>query len=140
MISTNPVKSLGQTVYQIVFGALLLIVVGQFLWGKFHSWRSGTWKERATDAQEAATQAQANADSADAGASNATTTRQNIDAGTVTVRVETEQSAQRMESYANRAAPVADLDPIDPDIVRELEQAESRARSAAAGLQRTHAR
>lgn len=135
-----PRPTLGQTIYLGIVGALLLIAVGFFAWGQFSSWRAGNWKDRAKDAQAAAGAAQANADSANAGAANATLTRQNMDAGTVTVRVETEAAARRIEGYANRPAPVADLAPVDPDVVRELEAAEDRARAAADRLRRKYHR
>lgn len=135
-----PRPSLGQTIYMAVVGGLLLIAVALFAWGQFSAWRAGSWKDRAKDAEAAAGTAQANADSANAGAANASLTRQNMDASTVTVRVETEAAAQRIEGYANRPAPVADLSPVDPDVVRELDAAEARARAAADRLRRKGAR
>ena len=140
MIGLTPMKSLGQAVYTGIVAVLLLIAVVMFAWGQFQSWRSGTWKGRAQDAAAAAKTAQGNADSANAGAENATATRASIDAGTITVRVETEESARRIESYAYHPAPAADLAPVDPDVLRELEAAERQARAAADRLQRARTR
>lgn len=138
MIGLTPVKSLGQAVYQGIVAVLLLIAVVMFAWGQFQSWRSGTWKGRAEDAAMAARTAQGNADSANAGAANATATRTNVDTGTFTVRVETEQSAGRIEAHAPESA--AAVRTADPDILRELADAESRARAAADRLQRARTR
>lgn len=138
MISVNPVKSLGQTVYTSIVAALLLIAVAMLAYGQYQSWRSGTWKGRAEQAATAAKVAQGNADSANAGAANASATRTNIDAGTFTVRVETEQSAGRIEAHEPPSA--AAVRPADPDILRELADAERQARAAADRLQRARPR
>lgn len=131
---------LGDMFVRGVIVVLVLVVLAQIAFGWITGMRADYWKGEAETARGAATTAQANANSANAGAMNATQTRTNIDAGTFTVRVATEQSAQRIESYVDRPIAPADLDPIDPDVMRELEGAEDRARAAANRLQRKGAR
>lgn len=138
ILTPNPIKSFAQAAYLGVVGLLLLVALGMFVYGQFSAWRSGTWKQRAEDAAAAATTAQDNADSANAGAANATTTRTAIDWGTVTVRVDTEQSAERIKSHVS-----TDPDPAgvpDADVVRELEAANHAYRTAADRLQRADPR
>lgn len=131
---------LGDLFVRGVIVVLVLLVLAQIAFGWFTGMRADYWKGQAEDARGAAATAQTNATSANAGAANATQTRTNIDAGTFTVRVATEQSAQRIETYADRPIAPADLDPVDPDVLRELEGAEGRARAAADRLQRKGAR
>lgn len=133
-------KTIGQYVYQAIVALLVVVALLSLVWSGFQSWRARSASARADHNAAAAITAQANATSADTGAANATTTRTNIDAGTLTVRVETEQSAGRIETYANRPVPAADRAPVDPDVVRELEEAAHRVRAASDRLQRKDAR
>jgi hypothetical protein len=138
VIAPNPVKSFAQAAYMGLVGLLLLLALGMFVSGQFSAWRSGTWQQRAEDAAAAASTAQGNADSANAGAANATTTREALDWGTVTVRVDTAQSAERIQNHVS-----TDPDPDglpDPDVVRELEAADRAYRAAGDRLQRAHPR
>lgn len=132
--------TLGDTVVRVVVALLvvtaLVLIVGSLAFGKLGWWRAEVWQQRAETADQAARTAQANAESANAGAANATQTRSQMDAGTVTVRVETEAAAQRIEEHANHPSPVVDLEPVDAGVLRELEAAETRARAAADRLQR----
>lgn len=140
MIATpaRTAKTFAQAAYMAVVGLLLLLALVMFVWGQVSNWRAGTWKTRAEEASVAATAAQGNADSANAGAANATTTRTAIDWGAVVVRVDTEQSAQRIQAHV----------PIDPDtsglpdadVLRELEAADRAYRAAGDRLQRAHLR
>lgn len=139
MIGT-PRPTLGQMVYTGIVLVLLVLAAAMMGWAAFESWRARSATARADKATSAANTAQANATSANAGAANATTTRAAIDAGTVTVRVQTEQSAGRIETHANRPVAANDRAPVDADVLRELEDAEGRARAAADRLQRTHPR
>lgn len=139
MIGT-PRPTLGQMVYTGIVLVLLVLAAGMLGWAAFESWRARSANARADKATAAAHTAQGNANSANAGAANATTTRAAIDAGTVTVRVQTEQSAGRIEANANRPVAPSDRAPVDADVLRELEDAEGRARAAAARLQRKDTR
>ena len=129
--------TLGGTVVRVVFVVLLLVLAVQVLGGRLGWWRAGVWKERAEEQRDIASQAQAEANSANAGAQNATETRQRVDLVLSGIPSQTEASAQRIEQHADRPAPVADLDPIDPAVVRELEDGEARVRAASDRLQRT---
>lgn len=137
----NPFKgaSLGDTVVRCVFLGLVLVLLAQCVGGKLAWWRADAWKERAQESAAAATQAQDNANSANAGAENATVTRQGIDLIVTTVPAKAEASAQRIERYAP-PVPVPAAGPADPDVMRELEDAEAVARAAANRLQRTRTR
>jgi len=137
----NPLKgaSLGDTVVRCVFLGLVLVLLAQCVGGKLGWWRADVWKERAQESQAAATQAQANADSANAGAENATVTRQAVDLIVTTVPARAEASAQRIENYAP-TVPAPAGGPADPDVMRELEEAEASARAAANRLQRARTR
>lgn len=139
MIGLLKGPTLGATVVRCVFAALVLVLVWQFISGGFGWWRANVWKERAEENKTAAVQAQANANSANAGAENATVTRQAVDLIVTTVPAKAEASAQRIENYAPPVpSPVAG--PADPDVMRELEDAEAAARAAANRLQRTRTR
>jgi len=131
--------TLGDTVVRVVFVVLLLVLAVQVLGARLGWWRAGVWKERAQESAAAATQAQAEAKSANAGAENATVTRQAVDLIVTTVPAKAEASAQRIENYAP-AVPAPAAGPADPDVMRELEEAEASARAAANRLQRARAR
>lgn len=127
--------NLGETFARCIFAVLILIVVWQAISGGIGWWRSDVWKERAHTSNAAAEQAQAEAASANVGAQNATATRQGIDLIVTTVPAKAEASAQRIEKYAP-AVPAPVAGPADPDVMRELEEAEASARAAANRLQR----
>lgn len=136
-------KTLGETVYRLVLAGLLLVAIGWTAWafvsGRWWAWRADVWKERAQAAADAARQERANARSADAGAANATATRQGMDTATGAVRAETEAAAERIERHAHPDNPAA-VDDAGAELVRELDDAEARARAAADRLQRTRSR
>lgn len=133
-----PIRNFAKAAYLAVVGILLLAALAMFVWGQVSSWRAGTWEDRARQASAAATTAQANASSANAGAANATATREAIDFGSVTVRVETEQSARRIQDHdPNHTEPAG---APDADVLRELEDASRKYRAAADRLQRARTR
>ena len=137
MIGTLPTpKDLRRSVVLVLAGVVgVLLVLAVLVLGGYGWWLKHQ-ADKVPELQQAAAQAQGNANSANAGAANASGTRAAIDAGTVTVRLETDAAVQRIEGYANRPVPAADLDPVDADVVRELDAAEGRARTAADRLQR----
>lgn len=118
----------------LCFLAILCGLVYAQFGAKFWAWRAEHWRDKAVEYAEQAKVEAANARSANAGAVNATVTRENIDAGTLTIKVETEQSAERIEQHAQ---PDTADDPADADILQELDAAESRVRAAQDRLQRT---
>lgn len=137
MIGTVPTpKDVKRTALLVLAGiagvalVLAVLILGGYVWWLSHQ------ASKVPDLRAAAATAQANASSANAGAANASTTRAAIDAGTVTVRLQTEDSARRIENHEQDPDGNADAEP-DADIVRELEDAEDRARAAANRLQRT---
>lgn len=130
-------RGLAGTIRAVLLWALaifLLLLIGWgLLSGRFWAWRAEFWKERAVEAADRAAVAERQAESTEQGAANATYTRQQMDAGTVTVRIEAEESAQRIEAHVpsnvDRAA-----EP-DADVLRELEAADRAYRAAADRLQ-----
>jgi hypothetical protein len=132
-------ETLGKTIYNIValvaLAGLLLFFGWGVLTGKYWQWKADRMETRAENAEAIAGVATANANNANGAASNASTTRGNMDGQTVEVRIHTDDAARRAESYVPN-----DLDSVDggvpADIVRELENAHDRARSAADRLQR----
>lgn len=126
--------TLGEQVFRAVVLVLVIVLVYQWAAGSIGWWRADVWKDRAGENKAAAEQAQANAVSANAGAANATETRQKVDVVISTVPAKAEASAQRIEARETPSA--ADAGPVDPYILRELEDAEAEARAAADRLQR----
>jgi hypothetical protein len=129
--------TLGQTVYNVLAAAALL---GVLSWvgigvasGKFWKWRAHSLEDRAIGAENRAATAETNAANANGSAANATQTRAAIDAGTLSIRVTTEQAAGRVE-YG--AYDIGDDGSLPPDLVRDVDAAHDRARAAANRLQR----
>lgn len=131
--------SVGATVYNyLAAGALLgLLVFGSYvvLTGKYWKWQAGRANDRADVAEENAATAQGNADRANGSAENATFTRQRMDDGKLDITVTTTQAAERAEKYDPTIDPDYDGG-VSPDLVRELEAAQDRARAAKNRLQR----
>lgn len=132
---------LAKSAVGVLVALLVAWALGTLAWANVKSvWfqnKAERAEVRAERAEATAVTAQGNANSANAGAVNATTTRQAMDAAVTDARVATQASATRIENYAHRDAPIADIrDPVDPDILRELDEADRRARAAADRLQR----
>lgn len=131
---------MGKVVVWSFAGLMVLLVLCGLIYAqfgaKFWAWRAEVWKDRAVEYAEQAKVEQANSKSSNQGFANATATRQNMDAGTITVRVETQESAERIETHAQ---PDTADDPADDDILSELSEAESRYGASADRLQRTGA-
>ena len=136
-------KTLGQTIYNYIAAGVLLFVVALIAWGlisgKFWKWKAERAEDRADVAEANAAVAQGNAISANAGAENATITRGNMDAGSLNIRFITDQAATRAENHDD-SNPVGDDGALPADLVRELDEADDRARAAANRLQRKNAR
>ncbi len=132
MIPESPKKTAEAVAGMLIAGLLAIVVLGGLGYVGWLKWKAG----KAERAIEAAKTAQANADSADAGAENATRTRQTMDAVTVDLRINAEQSARRIE----HADPAAGQPGAGADVMRELVDAESGYRAAADRLQRARPR
>lgn len=135
MIPTK--KTIGQYFANIVVLLLVLWVAWAFISGAFARWQLGRAKARAETAEAAARIERANAQGARAGAQIATDTRGRIDTLVVEVRDKTAQRADRIEQHAD---PDADTGKPDPDVLRDLEDAEAEYRAAASRLQRPRTR
>lgn len=131
--------SLGATVYNYVAAAALLglLMFGAYilLTGKYWKWQANRANDRADVAEENAATAQGNADRANGAAGNATLTRQNMDRGKLDITVTTNAAAARAEKYDPTNDPDYDGG-VSPELVRELEAAQNRARAASDRLQR----
>lgn len=116
-----------------VLGVLLVLTVlglGGYVWWLQHQ------ASKVPELRAAAQTAQANAESANAGATNATATRAAMDTAGIDIRLHTDDSARRIEDHEQADdAGRADAEP-DPDVLRELADAQARARAAANRLQR----
>jgi hypothetical protein len=125
-------RGLGATVkWAFIWGCALLIVGGLafgLISGKFWTWRAHVWKDRAVAAAADAKVERKNADDANAGARNATVTRERIDLVISDTREAMEASATKIE---DKAAPYDESDePVDADVLAEIEAAEKRAAAA----------
>lgn len=133
--------TLGDTIYRSLLAAavlgILAMVLFSLIFGKWASWRAGTWKERAQEANQAAQAAQANANSANAGAANAAETRDRIDLHVDLARSDTQASAGRIEDH--EPTDVVPAGAPDDDVLLELEAGENQYRAAADRLQRKRA-
>lgn len=136
-------KTLGQTIYNYIAAGVLVFVLLLVAWGiisgKFWKWKAQRAEDRADVAEANAEVAQGNAISANAGAENATVTRGNMDAGSLNIRFITDQAATRAENHDD-SNPVRDDGALPDDLVRELDEADDRARAAANRLQRKGSR
>lgn len=121
--------------------AIALIAVLSFgqIRAKYYKWRLGNSQETAQAAkQEAATQTQ-RADTAET--SNDIQTKATEASGRVQIDVvlPAERSAQRIEAKQN-ANPTAHDDPVDADVLRELDQADAAYTRATSKVQRARSR
>lgn len=127
----------GRAIYQSLLALVALVVVVVIAWGlisgRFWAWRADVWKDKATQAAGEAVSQKANATSARAAASNAIETRERIARVVVEVRDRSDARAERIESHADTAADVGELDPA---VLRELADAEAEYRAASARLRR----
>lgn len=130
--------TLGRTVYNVLAALAVLAVLAFLAFSGFQSWRIGNLKDRAESAEaNAAAQTKAADDNAGA-ALNATATRAAVDNAILQIRVTTEQAAAR--AAANESNAPGDDGSPSADLLRELEEARTRATSAADRLQRTRPR
>lgn len=133
-------ETLGKTIYNVLVFLAALGLVGYLAFsmiaGKFWHWRADKANDRADHAEAVAAVQTRNATNADGSAANATITRDNMDRGKLEITVRTEQAA---EKYDNATTIVSDSGDLDPDLVRDVEAARDRARSAADRLQRASA-
>lgn len=131
--------TVGATVYNYAVAIALvgLLIFGGYviLTGKWYQWRADVANKRADVAEENAAVAQGNADRANGAAENAAITREKIDAGKLDIIVTTNAAATRAEKYDPTIDPDYDGG-VSPDLVRELEAAQDRARTSANRLQR----
>ena len=128
-------RNLGKTAYNaalaLFLGLALVWVVYSVVSGKFSRWQRDSARERADIAEQAAANALANAASANAGAKNAALTRGRTDELVIDVRGLSELAASRMESaIPHEAAP----EPVDEDVLAELDAAEDRIAAQAKRL------
>lgn len=116
-----------------VFAAALIFGVG------WKVYRVEGLRRTAVEASERAIRESERAKRLAASASIATNTRDAMDQVQFTVNLPAEESARRMEAQANASPDPADRRP-DPDVVRQLEEAEARVSAASRRLQRTGSR
>lgn len=131
--------TLGKTVYNCIVAGLVVVLLSWAGWtaakGKFWHWRADRQEVRADRAEAKAEVAAVNAINADGAAANATQTRAALDTATATARTNTAAAVKRINDHA--PSPVSATGLPDPVVVRELDSAHDRARSAADRLQRT---
>lgn len=116
-----------------LFGIALIFGVG------WKVYRVEQLRKTAIEASERAKEASDRAKRFAAGASIATDARDAMDQVQFTVNLPAEESARRMEAKAN-ASPDPSAGRPDPDIVRQLEEAEARVSAAGRRLQRKDSR
>lgn len=130
--------TLGKTVYNVL---KLLAALGVVAWlvfalvtGRIYEWRLNRATDRAETAEATAQVATKAAADSDAAAVNATDTRGRVDRVVVEVQNQTQQAVERARNYEGSIPADGSL---PADLVRELEEARTRATTAANRLQRT---
>ena len=130
-------RTLGDTVFRWIVALLILTLLGSLVYGftvgKFWAFRAHRAEDKAERASNRAQVEAGNAQGARASADNAAQTRARMDHIVFEVRDNTGQRAERIESHAKPTA--ADSAP-DPDVLRDIQDAEADYRAAAARLQR----
>jgi len=131
-------KTLGQTIYRCLVAAALLALLA-YLAVVVITGRWAEWKLRRTEAAlevavGKAAVAETNAANADGAAQNATVTRAEMDASTSTIRDTAAAAAERIENDVDELPIPTGADPssdLDPSVLREIQAADRKARSAA---------
>lgn len=116
-------------IFAWVFGVALVFGVG------WQTYRVESLRRTAIEASEIAKQESERAKRIAVGASIATGTRDAMDQVHWTITLPAEESARRIEAQANANPDPAATRP-DPDLVRQLEEAEARVRATGRRLQR----
>jgi hypothetical protein len=134
-------RTLGDTVFRWIVAGLVLALLGSLVYGftvgKFWAFRAHRAEAKAVQAADRAQVEAGNAQGARASADNAAQTRDRMDRIVFEVRDNTGQRAERIESHAK---PDAAGSVPDPDVLRDIQDAEADYRAAAARLQRQKSR